>query len=730
MNSRKQVWIAALCLISATLVTIALRTRPASVQAASSAVHIGQVAASQSASRPSNASLLVAAVRNPAMANGPAAVARVVGGQQNRQPILPDVEEFALTPPNPAAGVYQSTLSIRFPESQAERLASRIPMQIGGQNVVLHRSDADTRVFVTFLDFDWARFAEEQAWRKEQVSRGKMISVFDGRRFMGTEKMQFLDPAEIEGALQSHQPIQFTMQMLAGPTGASVYPDHELMMVNTAIVEDIGDSQNQTARTFDQCLPPQQQGDPNGVWTFNTLMQEIACSVNSCTPGTPAAQQIAENMLLSMLNNWNNPTLTINGFHVLPRANMGQLNVPGQQTGVGFLGNWPVDTTTGCGPQGQQACPSLPNAPLRLEAIVNRLDLGQDPQFPAAGQLRFVFSSTTSLFVQANGVQPCVLGQPFNIILEYGIPSTYSALQWAQQWNGLTDVASGTFSDGYLDDLQSKITDNVVKPTSCGGASCLSTVRTNEILVEPVPGQINANLWEQREFQLRGNQLVETTVAMTPDPSFNTTGLPVCGSVNGNTQTQCTHTTGTLESYISAISSNQTFQLTKGAAPPVPMSWINAMNGQNEPFLGGSALNGNGALTGNGFWDDNVPQGLEQDRVYFSSNTCNGCHGAETATTFQQVTHRAIHQASALSNFLLGSPQCSLSTVNLGVDPPGSCTESVPDPKRGAGPANTFGDIAHRVQYFLAVCGISNTCQGGPGSDLLLSFTKRPIGVH
>jgi hypothetical protein len=172
---------------------------------------------------------------------------------------------------------------------------------------------------------------------------------------------------------------------------------------------------------------------------------------------------------------------------------------------------------------------------------------------------------------------------------------------------------------------------------------------TSEILVEPSPGQTNADLWEQREFLLQGTQLAETTAAMTPGPRFNTTGLPGCLNVNGNTPAECNLATGILESYINSMSTNLTFLTTKEAAPLVP----NGYPTQNTPFLGGSALNGNGGCCGNAYWNDPVPANLETVRVYFSSNTCNGCHRAEKNVIFQQVNHREINQPSGMPKFCL-----------------------------------------------------------------------------
>lgn len=365
MKSRKLVWIATLCLLLATLITLGLRTRLASVQAASTPVHASRAMSAQPVAHLANASL-----RATMMLDDDAGSMRV-GAQQSNRPILPQVEEFTLTPPNSAQGIYKSFLSVRFPELAAENLASRIPITLGSQNVVLQRSADDPSLFSTWLDFNWQTFAQEQEQRKQAANEGRMVPVFQGRRLLRTERMQFVDPAQIEGALQSHQPIQFSGDVLLASSTVNVFPDHELMMLDTPIVEDnIASSAGSPARTFDQCLalanPPQPPGNQTGAWTFATLMIAMANA-------TPTNIQPAENMLLGMLNSWNQDQ-HINGFTVLKRTKMGSLGTSN------LLSNWPADPNPNnvcTGLNGPQACPSLLLAPVRLTAIVNRLDLGQ-----------------------------------------------------------------------------------------------------------------------------------------------------------------------------------------------------------------------------------------------------------------------------------------------------------------------------------------------------------------
>jgi hypothetical protein len=721
MKSRKRVWIATLCLLSAAVITFSIRGRLTSVHAAAAPVQVSRAITARAMPRISNATLRAAALQSALMLDEDVGAQPVNGDLQSKQTIFPQVEKLTLTPPNIAMGNNKTTLAVRFRESQAAKLSSRIPMKIGSQDVVLLRSSGDPSTFVASLDFNWQKFAEEQAQRKAAAAQGRIVSIFDGRRFVRREKMEFLEPEQIREAMESHQPIQFSPDQLAGST-LDVFPDHELMMTSTDVVQDL-------SYTFDQCIQGTQQGMQNGPWTFSALMMAIANTTST---------QVAENMLLAMLNSWNqNQIINVDGtksFTVLARTNMGALNSgdPNQPSPLGLLGNWPVDTTlpnNACtGPTGQPAaCPSLANAPMRLEAIVNRMDLGGDQQFPVGGELRFVFTSSTGLF-NGTSSNACAQGFPFNIILEYSIPSTFTTpLSWATKWAQLPDLNSGgTFSPNYLQDLEA-LTALVVGPTSCNGGSCLAQIRTNEILLAPASGP-NANLWEQREFHLvvnsgQPNQIVEGTLAMTPDLSYNTAGQARCNTVNNEV---CT--SGPLAQYINSVTNNQEFILTQGASPAVSATLT--FNGSSIPFLGGSVFQSDAHGLqgfGNGFWADTVALNSERAREFFSTNTCNGCHGAETQVDFQQVIQRPVTGASLLSNFLLGQPQCLLQTMNLGQNG-SACTETVVDPNDSNLNA-TFGDIARRVTYFQNACG-SDDCSGNTGGALLMPFISKPIGVH
>ena len=721
METRKRVWIAGLCLLSVTVLTIGLRRHITHVQAATLPPHTISMSPAASATHVTNARLRTAAVRNAILLDD-ADTTRIT--EHPDRIVFPPVEQFTLTPPNPAQHITKTTLAVRF-GTGVEKLPAQFPMVLGTQQVMVQRSDEAPNTYVTKVNFDWQAFAKEQAQRKEAASHGKMAPIFQGRRFIRTEPMHFMDPAQIEEALRSRQPLQVSPDMLMdGPL--NLPNDHTLMITSLPVVAD-------PARTFDPCNPA--NGARNGAWTFNTLMQAIACS----TGASNCTLQAAENMLLSIFSQWQNPQ-TVNSFQVParntctgPNNNANCIGTLGQ---TGMLANWPIDPTNSCTlPNGNSSpCPSLPNAPIHLLAIVNRIDLGQNfPPFntpnPPAGELRFVFNVTADS-TPGDGI--CFLGggdNPFNIILEYNVPRTFSATSWASQWNMLQDP-TGNFGTTYRNDLQTEITDLVVGVSKCTGSnlnhiSCISHIRTNEIEIS------NNALWEQRQFGLATNAsghpvLNMEPLSMTPDNSFNfSPGHPHCSSM-GIIGIHACNDGLFMKSWIDDNTTE--IEATDGGLPVVTNSVTNN-NNQTDPFLGGSAFN-----DGSAFWVDMEQTNSEQARSDFSLNTCNGCHGGETATILLHINPRQSGQASVVSDFLVGcatdgSGSCGSTAGNCLTN--GRCTINnpgalqVPDPNPGQNLSNNFGDILRRQTY------IDGLINNGPGSGgMLLPFLAQPVGVH
>jgi hypothetical protein len=249
----------------------------------------------------------------------------------------------------------------------------------------------------------------------------------------------------------------------------------------------------------------------------------------------------------------------------------------------------------------------LDQAPVTLEAIVNRVDIRNLSQ-GAAGEGRFIFGVNGPAF------------QNFTIIVEYTLPAQTQAdvLGWANRWHALS---SNPFpSEQYnaaLEALTRSFTDRNSLPSGVNG-SALAELRTNEIALS------GFSRWELRGFVLSPTTgfFDETTVKETPDLSFNNTPT-LANLVNQNA--------AAIEAVVPGANGNT-----------IPLQF----GGQN--FLGGSVFNDLIEWNAPGIADPNA-------RFHMSLNTCNGCHGPETNTSFLMITPRFAGSEATLSPFLTGT---------------------------------------------------------------------------
>jgi Concanavalin A-like lectin/glucanases superfamily len=321
--------------------------------------------------------------------------------------------------------------------------------------------------------------------------------------------------------------------------------------------------------------------DPNNpslrVWTFGNLIRNVA-------PTEAQAAQLTE----ALFDHWLSDQM-VNGFTVAAR--------PAMQTQV--LNIWPRT------PTGEL---DLDRAPLRLQAIVNRVDL-RDLSNGSAGEGRFVFA-----FDGQFGFP-----QQFTVILEYNLPAKtpQDVTDWANAWHSLS---SHPFpSEEYnaaLETLTRRFIGRGADPNGVNG-SALHQLRTNEIAL--------SDRWELREFVLSPTTgfFDENTVRETPDLSFNNT--PTLGTfINQNA--------GAIEAVLPGSNGNS-----------IPLALPNG-----TPFRAGSVFND--------LIEWNAP-GIanNDDRFHMSIDTCNGCHGPETGTTFLQITPRFPGSEATLSPFLTGT---------------------------------------------------------------------------
>jgi hypothetical protein len=312
-------------------------------------------------------------------------------------------------------------------------------------------------------------------------------------------------------------------------------------------------------------------GDPRtGAWTFARFMERLS-------PTPEDAPDVTEAVLRTFTE-----TQTINGFSVGPRF--------GMEPAV--LQPWP---------RRADGKLDLAQAPMRLLAIVNRLDL-KNLANGSAGEGRIVFGV----------LGPTGFPMEFTVILEYQLPanSPEELQEWADAWHALAALPFP--SEEYNNALQA-ITDRFsargAMPERPNGSALLD-LRTNEIALDFI--------WQLREFRLSPTTgfLVPAGVALTPDASFN-------GS-------------DTLARFITA---NEPSILTETHGVPALF--------EDNAFLGGAVFNS---------IDTWFAPGVNLEaRHKFSLNTCNGCHGGETNTAFLHIFPRGPGQQSGLSGFLTGT---------------------------------------------------------------------------
>lgn len=445
--------------------------------------------------------------------------------------------------------------------------------------------------------------------------------------------------------------------------------EESLMITDPAVVQD-------PFRTSDACIGG---GDPDGVWTFKHLMQEMAIGSGFST----------HDFVVRWLSRWLKP-YTVNGDTVPARRQMFDQVILPWATRSGVRASLSrTGTLQLSGPL------DLDIAPFRLAAIVNRIDLGATVSGPAgygggttaqpldAGELRFVFG--------VQNLDTCDMLR-FSVIFEYGVPITgcTGVRDWALKWTPLNDPGfAPRFSPGWLTQLEG-ITESVVQHGAApakGNQSALNQIRTNEVAL--------AFPWELREFRLSiedavldmdtpANGLLRPhTVAMTPDDgAFSPPAVhPVTDAfVLGDVLAGVPASVPSLPDDCSA-------------SYRVPGQFAGA------PFRGGNSFESPPT-----HWQASVNPGDNRElcaRHQFSLNTCDGCHTGDTATAFFHVDPTAM--PATLSNFLTGGGT-------------GGTLWSVADTQFGAPPAGpppwTFSDLDNRFERLYSIacdlCG-SNT---------------------
>jgi len=491
---------------------------------------------------------------------------------------------------------------------------------------------AGDRVFSAAVPVPFEQLrAQERATAADLQKRGiTQAPVFDGPQQIGAQRLSF----EIDASRIRFFPPIPTFDVA-----------RTLTITDTGVVED-------PARTFNPCTSA---GTPLGKWTFGYLMTQIA---NQPATGTDPAD-----MVLDWLSTWSS-FQTVNGFGVQQRTTI--------QT---VIDGWPKVAATGK--------LDLARAPMKLLAIVNRIDLAGNASYGSVGgaEGRFVFGVLT----------PTCGTRPFTVIVEYGVPKrTCSSLRdWAISWRSLDAMTPGTSAyDAALEALTEQFAAAGADPSRLAG-SALDQLRTDEDALHPSGAE--APQWELREFALQsvpgGVRLREATVKQTPDENFN-------GERGGGR-------TADLATWVNA---NEAALLAGTATVPDDLPFA-----PGDHFLGGSTLNFFTFFNGTNHRDYWTAAGIANNeaRHKLSLGTCNGCHGEETHTGFLHVSPQAFGTPAGLSGFLTGI--------------------TVPDPVVPA-TSRTFHDLASRAvrleEIADAACGKFSILKSSPRQVFPLS----PLG--
>lgn len=429
--------------------------------------------------------------------------ATTLNGFAQQVSVPPTKLGFADVPPGTESATLQlldtggtALLELDF-DDKDERVGRGVPIVVGGKRHLLRDDglEADAKpgdgIFSAVVEVEPKSLVAQAEFAINTSGKTEPRPIFRGREMIGVEDANAVEARfkrlvllqNVERLVRDRVRIDlFDLVPLIDP--ASILPENSLMITDPQVVQD-------PSRTVDPCTGA---GDPNGVWTFKHLVTEMVGS----TGVDPS--DFVENWLKL----WLTPQLVSSGFVAAPRPAML----------AKIINPWPRL------PNGKL---DLDQSPMRLSAIVNRIDLKNNATYGGgnAGEGRFIFG------IVDRTVGGCAF-MPFSIIFEYGIPISgcENVKSWANQWINLSSLVLG--SPAYNDALAA-ITEQFVTagaaPRKPNG-SALNQLRTNE-------NALNF-LWELREFGINRvtHLLFEDTVKQTPDETLNNT-VTFANYVNG-----------------------------------------------------------------------------------------------------------------------------------------------------------------------------------------------------
>jgi hypothetical protein len=410
-------------------------------------------------------------------------------------------------------------------------------------------------------------------------------------------------------------PTTSTREAADKPPAANQYgvvPSMELVITDPNVVDS-------TTYATEPCSPT---ATPDTAWSFQHLVTAIA-GQNGITGAANVAYMVED-----MLDQWMaDQTVTVPGGgapagEVVPnRATMMQQDI---------LGPWPTLPNGSLPPY-----LDLSQAPLRLLAIVNRMDLRTSDGPSQAGQGRFVFGA-----VYRNTPGTCV-NLPFTVIFEYNLSTSVQSTQaWAEQWHALgTTYQSAGFTPGYLAALH-----DLTKLFTQGSGLSLSAIRTDEVALAPVQGVAEPNgvatvgSWDLREIHPQQGSCPTSVSGSVP---------PACllfAQTTNNPDYALLSSQDTLYNLIDG------YQCTSSSVSPI--AGYQGAYAPNFPTLWNASSNG-------------VAVSASQRHAFALNTSCAGCHSLETGNqAFMHILPRNAGSPSQLSNFLTGCSGTTLATAD------------------------------------------------------------------
>jgi hypothetical protein len=548
---------------------------------------------------------------------------------------------------------------------------------------------AGDRTFSAFIKDDITRLTTFLNEKNAELERNRlMVNKLSGREIIPS-KTTMIDLA----GFAARKPI-----ILDGGTTASsvtaadfnLLKDHSLVITDLGVVED-------PTRTYNPCVGGTAGGNPNGVWTFKTLM-------------TNMANTSAVNGVDNFVMDWVDTEL----FGAKTQASSGDITTPPVRdnmtstTGAKrvFIASWlanaglPV-TTANLTAWRTVLLNKLEFFPVRLLAIVNRLDLrgnfGYTGGTSNGGEGRFVFC-----FVDKNN--GCSTNKKMTIIFEYGIPITdCNALKnYAQQWYNLKNFTlNGLVNTSYNTALQAVT--NVFTAANAGGSSkprgsALNHLRTNEFLNSP---------WNIRDFAIlssNSNKLTLIHPNKEPMNEANAT-LP-------NAAVAVSAKMASLVNFVNNAPNTNLIETEGNYSIPDDIKAIDAQMPSTSAFP-------------NYFWNGPASGNIVSDlaRHKLSLNTCGACHTGETKTGFTHIIPANFGIQASLSSFITGLGTDDEST-DIDTDPMGLFWIKDPAnrPTAATAPKRSFNELLRRANDLETLrtssCGI---IRGGLGTAIALA---------